>query len=79
MSPELAWAEWAADRQRRIEDVLARALPAADLEPEALSRAMRYAVLDGGKRVRPLLGLERCRIAIPRDGELRRSSSQMLD
>ena len=55
MSPELAWAEWAADRQRRIEDVLARALPAADLEPEALSRAMRYAVLDGGKRVRPLL------------------------
>ena len=55
MSPELAWAEWSADRQRRIEDVLARVLPAADLEPEALSRAMRYAVLDGGKRVRPLL------------------------
>src|SRR5215467_11417453 len=25
------------------------------LEPERLSRAMRYAVLDGGKRMRPLL------------------------
>ena len=55
MSPELAWADWSGERQRRIEDVLARALPAADLHPEPLSRAMRYAVLDGGKRMRPLL------------------------
>ena len=55
MSPEPAWAEWSAERQRRIEDVLARVLPAADLDPERLSRAMRYAVLDGGKRMRPLL------------------------
>ena len=55
MSPDPAWADWSAERQRRIEDVLARVLPAADLEPERLSRAMRYAVLDGGKRMRPLL------------------------
>jgi farnesyl diphosphate synthase len=55
MSPEPAWADWSAERQRRIEDVLARVLPAADRDPEPLSRAMRYAVLDGGKRVRPLL------------------------
>ncbi len=55
MSPELAWADWSGERQRRVEDVLTRALPAADLDPEPLSRAMRYAVLDGGKRVRPLL------------------------
>jgi len=55
MNAEPAWAEWSAERQRRIEDVLARVLPAAELEPERLSRAMRYAVLDGGKRMRPLL------------------------
>ena len=55
MSPEPAWADWSAEHQRRIEDVLARMLPAADLDPQPLSRAMRYAVLDGGKRMRPLL------------------------
>jgi len=55
MRPESAWADWSAERQRRIEDVLARVLPAAEREPEPLSRAMRYAVLDGGKRMRPLL------------------------
>ena len=55
MSPEPAWADWSVEHQRRIEDVLARMLPAADLDPQPLSRAMRYAVLDGGKRMRPLL------------------------
>ena len=55
MSLEPAWAVWSAEHQRRIEDVLARMLPAADLDPQPLSRAMRYAVLDGGKRTRPLL------------------------
>jgi len=55
MSPDLAWAVWCSERQRRVEDVLARLLPEADLEPAQLSRAMRYAVLDGGKRMRPLL------------------------
>ena len=55
MNPDLAWAVWCSERQRRIEDVLARCLPAADRVPVALSQAMRYAVLDGGKRMRPLL------------------------
>jgi len=55
MNPDLAWAVWCSERQRRIEDVLEQALPAADRVPVALSRAMRYAVLDGGKRMRPLL------------------------
>ena len=55
MNPDLAWAVWCGERQRRIEDVLARVLPGADLAPTALCRAMRYAVLDGGKRMRPLL------------------------
>jgi len=38
-----------------MENVLQRLLPAADIAPERLHRAMRYAVLGGGKRVRPLL------------------------
>ena len=55
MNPDLAWAIWCGERQRRIEDVLERVLPGADQVPIALCRAMRYAVLDGGKRMRPLL------------------------
>jgi farnesyl diphosphate synthase len=46
---------WAAARQQRIEALLARVLPAPDIAPQRLHRAMRYAVLGGGKRVRPLL------------------------
>jgi len=41
--------------QARMEAVLARLLPAAALAPEQLHAAMRYATLEGGKRVRPLL------------------------
>ncbi|MCK9538451.1 polyprenyl synthetase family protein [Dokdonella sp.] len=39
----------------RANDALARALPGADQPPTDLHRAMRYAVLGGGKRLRPLL------------------------
>ena len=38
-----------------METALQRFLPAAEIAPERLHRAMRYAVLGGGKRVRPLL------------------------
>ena len=38
-----------------MEQVLAALLPSADHTPRRLHDAMRYAVLDGGKRVRPLL------------------------
>jgi len=41
--------------RERIEAVLERALPAADVAPTRLHEAMRYAVLGGGKRVRPIL------------------------
>lgn len=41
--------------QAQMETVLARLLPAARLAPARLHEAMRYAVLEGGKRVRPLL------------------------
>ena len=41
--------------QARMEPALQRFLPAPEIVPERLHRAMRYAVLGGGKRVRPLL------------------------
>jgi farnesyl diphosphate synthase len=43
------------DRQDRIEKTLHAALPAPEIAPARLHSAMRYAVLGGGKRVRPLL------------------------
>jgi farnesyl diphosphate synthase len=46
---------WVHARQSHIESTLQNLLPAADIAPQRLHRAMRYAVLGGGKRVRPLL------------------------
>ncbi|OHC81542.1 MAG: geranyl transferase [Sideroxydans sp. GWF2_59_14] len=46
---------WVSTHQSRFEDVLKRLLPQADVTPQRLHAAMRYSVLDGGKRVRPLL------------------------
>lgn len=50
-----AFSSWVADQQSRFEDVLRDLLPSADVAPQRLHAAMRYSVLDGGKRVRPLL------------------------
>ena len=38
-----------------LEDFLSSLLPSAELEPQALHRAMRHAVFPGGKRIRPRL------------------------
>ena len=46
---------WVAAHQARFEETLRNLLPRADIAPQRLHEAMRYAVLDGGKRVRPLL------------------------
>jgi len=46
---------WMGAVQARMEAVLARLLPQAHARPVRLHEAMRYAVLEGGKRVRPLL------------------------
>ncbi|HET7834111.1 MAG TPA: farnesyl diphosphate synthase [Gallionella sp.] len=46
---------WMTAHQARFEDVLRGLLPRPDIAPQRLHEAMRYAVLDGGKRVRPLL------------------------
>jgi geranylgeranyl diphosphate synthase type II len=55
-----------------IEEALDRFLPAARVRPDRLHEAMRYSVLGGGKRIRPVLLLAACeavggeaRIALP--------------
>lgn len=40
---------------RRVETKLDSVLPGSDVEPGRLHEAMRYAIFNGGKRVRPLL------------------------
>ena len=46
---------WSHAHLERVEATLQRVLPAPEIEPRRLHQAMRYAVLGGGKRVRPLL------------------------
>ena len=52
MTDFLAWTQAC---QARIESLLGELLPSPQIAPRRLHEAMRYAVLDGGKRVRPLL------------------------
>ena len=66
-----SFADWVAAVQARTETALDRFLPAASVAPSRLHDAMRYAVLGGGKRVRPLL----CHAA----GALSGASSAALD
>lgn len=47
--------DWMRDVQSRMENTLEHFLPPVSHAPARLHEAMRYAVLDGGKRVRPLL------------------------
>ncbi len=49
------FAVWLQERVEHIEGVLEQVLPPAETVPESLHRAMRYAVLGGGKRVRAAL------------------------
>ncbi|NEX64282.1 polyprenyl synthetase family protein [Noviherbaspirillum galbum] len=55
MTSQSDFGAWMKQVQARMEDALAAFLPAPVETPARLHEAMRYAVLDGGKRVRPLL------------------------
>jgi farnesyl diphosphate synthase len=55
MTASLAFDDWMKGVQSTMEDALASYLPSERELPARLHQAMRYAVLDGGKRVRPLL------------------------
>ncbi len=62
---------WMQTTQTRVEQALAGNLPAAELTPQRLHAAMRYAALGGGKRVRPLLAFAA--------GELTDAPAERLD
>ena len=47
--------DWAKTHQSHIEASLVTLLPTKELLPERLHDAMRFSVLGGGKRIRPLL------------------------
>ncbi len=54
------------DRRRLVNDALDRALPATNAQgedPVKLREAMRYAVLGGGKRMRPMVTIAACEAA----------------
>ncbi len=55
MTTDADFGGWMSSVQTRMEAALARLLPDAKVAPDRLHAAMRYAVLEGGKRVRPLL------------------------
>jgi geranylgeranyl diphosphate synthase type II len=55
--------DYLARRRRTVEAALEAALSPADGVPPRLLEAMRYAVLSGGKRVRPILALAACEAA----------------
>ncbi|MDE1182116.1 polyprenyl synthetase family protein [Paraburkholderia sp.] len=67
----MTFEQWTRAVLARVETALEHYLPTAETAPATLHEAMRYAVLGGGKRVRPLL----CHAA----GELTGASAESLD
>lgn len=67
----MTFEQWTRAVLERVEAALEHYLPAEKTVPEQLHEAMRYAVLGGGKRVRPLL----CHAA----GELTGARAECLD
>src|SRR5450830_732063 len=51
----VTFGDWMQATQSQVEGQLDHFLPSADAVPQKLHSAMRYALLGGGKRVRPLL------------------------
>lgn len=54
-APSTAKTERFEARRKRFETRLAQSLPDSAEQPRRLHQAMRYAVLDGGKRIRPMI------------------------
>jgi geranylgeranyl diphosphate synthase, type II len=58
--PPVDFAEWLRQKQAEVEQALDGALPLADTRPAVVHEAMRYACLNGGKRIRGILCLAWC-------------------
>jgi len=48
------------EKRQLIDGLLDRYLPSEEVEPKSLHAAMRYSVMAGGKRLRPILALTAC-------------------
>ena len=59
--------EYLAAAQREIDAELARLVPPETEPPETIHRAMRYSLMAGGKRIRPILFLEAARSVSDRE------------
>jgi geranylgeranyl pyrophosphate synthase len=59
---------WLAERRGRVDAALDRFLPSAARAPEAICEAMRYSVMAGGKRLRPMLVLAAAEAVAERSG-----------
>ena len=66
---------WMQACQSRMESVLADCLPPARIAPQRLHEAMRYAVLGGGKRVRPLLAFAAGEVVGADPGRVQRAAA----
>ena len=56
--------DYLGEKRKLVDELLSRYIPAASEEPKTLHAAMRYSVMAGGKRIRPILALatyEQCR------------------
>lgn len=51
-------------RKKMVESALDIMLPGSEVEPVSIHQAMRYAVLNGGKRLRPILVMEGARLGV---------------
>ena len=70
-----AFLAWMRDVQQRMETELGELLPLASQQPERLHSAMRYSLLGGGKRVRPLLVMAAGALGEAADAALVRSAA----
>ena len=52
---EVSFMDWMKERQAHFESVAEVGIPGSDVFPQGLHEAMRWSILEGGKRVRPLL------------------------
>jgi geranylgeranyl diphosphate synthase, type II len=53
------------ENRQAVDAALERLLPAEDARPSSIHHAMRYSVMAGGKRIRPILCLETARVFRP--------------
>ncbi len=60
LSPQLSLADWREALRQQIDTSLSQALPPANTRPVVLHEAMRYACLNGGKRLRAIFTLAFC-------------------